>query len=307
MAFWPSSWLTWWSEAKQLKTDEALKVGPFLIGSFVNIILLIVISLTEPEPLLAILRPDRDKIAESNFGFTLLSLDRNRLTAATFFACFTFVITLRIPFVAFRVLFLLFSSSFKNETYKFNWRRSLFCFYFFRGIALWIEDLRNLPLQLIPPGPIRQGFFESSSFIANSVGDRREFFIFSSVFGIFLSRRSRVARGATTSRGNALTKTSKSRWIWRGWVVFSLIYFFGGEGYIADTLRGRRGVFGSDCWFRGIRSRAKLSSWKNYQVFLLKTWFTKASALDLMFKVLLPIFFRELGRGIVDVSLILAQ
>ena len=94
------------------------KIRPFVIGSFVNILLLVVISLAEPEPLLAILRPNHDKIVQSRFGFTLLSLDRNRLAAATFFACCTFVVVLRAPFAIFRRLFLLFSSSFRDETYK---------------------------------------------------------------------------------------------------------------------------------------------------------------------------------------------
>lgn len=177
-----------------------------------NILLLTFISLAEPEPLLAILRPSNTRIIQSHFGFTLLSLDRNRLTAATFFCCFTFVTVLRAPFVAFRTFFLFFSSNFKNENSRLKVGRWLFTFYFFRGLVLWFRDLRSLPLQLVPPKPIQQGLFESSSFIANTVGDRREFFLFSSLFGIFLARRAGTEFGVDNFGPSVVAKTTKNRW-----------------------------------------------------------------------------------------------
>ena len=63
-----------------------------------------------------------------------------------------------------------------------------------------------------------------------------------------------------TFKINTLIKTTKNRWFCRGCLAFGIIYFFGGEGFFIDGLRRARGIFRSDCWFRAVITRSKLSS-----------------------------------------------
>lgn len=170
-----------------MKLNKSFGLKTVVFSFLTSVVLSTSASLFEPEPLLAFLRPENSKISMSS-GFRLLSLDRNRLALANFKACFTFAFLLTLPFVVLRLFFVLLTVSFQSQTYEVKYGALIFYFYFLRSFFVWLKDLRNLPLQLIPPAPIRQGFFESGSFLVGAASDRRElaFALFLLGFGVIV-------------------------------------------------------------------------------------------------------------------------
>ena len=237
-------------------------ISLFIIGFLLSLILPILLSLSNPEPLLFLLRPQQDKILVSPVRFTLLSLNRNGLAAANFAVCWGFVFLLT-AFSATRRLRLLFRSiSFTVKAASIKIMGRVFLSEVTRGFFAWVTDLRNLPLQLIPPRPVQQGFFEGGLFIENAVRERREIISTSAIFVLFLATRVKTFEEGWFFQ-NQYSRTNGSytaRWFARCCRGFAIVYYFGGEGFAVDRVRRVRGVFSLDCWFRLVFVRTKLTS-----------------------------------------------
>jgi hypothetical protein len=120
-----------------LKADNSFGIKFFAVAVRLSVSASRLLSLSRPEPLLALLRPQPNKALGSTSEFILLSLNRNKLAVTNFSVCFTFAVCRIFPFRAFRIFLLFRSATFYSGVFRLIFRFSLLGFYFCRGFLLW--------------------------------------------------------------------------------------------------------------------------------------------------------------------------